>query len=531
MNGEFSNIIDAVRSRAGEQGHRVAVIDGAVRLTHAQLWERVDRLSNAFIAAGLRKGDRLMAWLPNVYQAIETELACIQAGGVWVTLNAALTWPEVASVLDSTEPRIVVVSDALLQRIPAGAIGGDVRIFHIGEVPTGDGYIGYETKLRESPADRPRVDVGPDDLLRLRYTSGTTGHMKAAMLAHRTYLASLEILLDELPPLTPADRVLHMSPLTHASAAYLYPVLYAGGANVVMQKFEAEAALDTIERERITITFAVPTVLHRLAESPAFASRDLSSLRSVSYGAAPTPPEVLKPLVERLPGKLLHIYGLTECLHPVTTLARDEHVPGNRRIGSIGRPTCLCEVRVAREDGSDAADGEVGELWVRAPVAMDGYWRAPGDSAEVMRDGWIMTGDVGYRDTDGFFWIVDRKKDVIISGGFNVYTAEVEAVLLSHPAIAEAAVIGVPHPDWGEVVHAVIALEPGTKVSEAEVVAYCRERLAGYKTPKAVTVMETLPRNSTGKVLKRELGKRLSGAPGSGTSRASAFPSTTWERG
>lgn len=511
MKDEFPNIVEALRSRVGEHATRLAVIDGEVRYSHAQLWERVDRLSNAFIAAGLCKGGRLLAWLPNCYQAIETELACIQSGGVWVTLNAALTWPEVASVLESTEPRIVVVSSALLQRIPAGALSGDVRVFVVREVPGRDGYLDYETKLRESPAARPRVEIGPDDLLRLRYTSGTTGQMKAAMLAHRTYLASLEILLDELPPLSGDDRVLHMSPLTHASAAYLYPVLYAGGANVVMAKFDAETAMDIIERERITITFAVPTVLHRLAESPSFHTRDLSSLRSVSYGAAPTPPEVLAPLVQRLPGKLLHIYGLTECLHPVTTLAREEHVGGNARLGSIGKPTCLCEVRVVREDGGDAAAGEVGELWVRGPVAMDGYWRAPGDSAEVMRGGWIATGDVGYRDPDGYFWIVDRKKDVIISGGFNVYTAEVEAVLLSHPAIAEAAVIGVPHPDWGEEVHAVIAFEPGARVSEGEVVAYCRERLAGYKTPKAVTVMETLPRNSTGKVLKRELGKFLKG--------------------
>ncbi len=502
---DFRNIVEAVRSRADEHADRVAVIDGAFRLTHGELWTRVDRLSNAFITAGLRKGDRLLAWLPNVCEAIETELACLQAGGVWVTLNGALTWAEVSSVIASTEPRVAVIGAALLRRIPSGGMPKGCRVFVVGDdVPPGD-FLAYEEGLAGSAAERTCVDIGPDDLLRLRYTSGTTGQMKAAMLAHRTYLASLEILLDELPPLSPDDRVLHAAPLTHASAAYMYPILWCGGANVLMPKFEADAALELIERERISILFAVPTMLHRLAENSSFHTRDLSSLRSVSYGAAPTPPDVLRPVVERLPGKLLHIYGLTEALHPVTTLSREEHVPGSPRLGSIGKPTCLCEVRVAREDGSEAAAGDVGELWVRGPVAMDGYWLAPGDSADVMRGGWITTGDVGYCDSDGFFWIVDRKKDVIISGGFNVYTAEVEAVLLAHPAIAEAAVIGVPHPDWGEEVHAVIGLKPGVRATESDVVAYCRERLAGYKTPKGVTVMDALPRNSTGKVLKREL--------------------------
>jgi acyl-CoA synthetase (AMP-forming)/AMP-acid ligase II len=511
---DFSNVIEALRSRADEHADRVAVVDAGRQVTHAELWSRVDRLSNAFIAAGLRKGDRLLAWLPNVPEAIETELACLQAGGVWVTLNVALTWAEVSSVIESTEPAVAVIGAGLLHKIPAQGLGSSMRVFVVGDAPNApDGAINYESALGSAAANRPDIEIGPDDLLRLRYTSGTTGRMKAAMLAHRTYLASLEILLDELPPLSPSDRVLHAAPLTHASAAYMYPVLYAGGANVLMGKFEADAALELIERERVSIFFAVPTMLHRFAESPVFQTRDLSSLRSVSYGAAPTPPEVLAPVVERLPRKPLHIYGLTEALHPVTTLAREEHYPGNPRLGSVGKPTCLCEVRVVRDDGTHADDGEVGELWVRAPVAMDGYWRAPGDTAEVMRDGWIVTGDVGYCDADGYFWIVDRKKDVIISGGFNVYTAEVEAVLLSHPAIAEAAVIGLPHADWGEEVHAVVSFNPGAGVDESELFAYCRDRLAGYKTPKGVTVMDALPRNSTGKILKRDLPSIIANGP------------------
>ncbi len=517
----FPNVIEAVRSRAGEHAARVAVIDGPVRLTHAELWERVDRLSNAFIMAGLRKGERLLAWLPNSYQAIETELACLQAGGVWVTLNAALTWPEVSAVIASTEPRLFVVSKALLEKIPASNADARQMLDQLttlvaGGDPLATASFDYESTLQAGSRARPRVKVGPEDLLRLRYTSGTTGKAKAAMIAHSAYLASLETMLDVLPPLSPADRVLHASPLTHASAAYMYPMLWCGGASVVVSKFDVDEALEIIERERITIMFAVPTVLHRFGESSAFRTRDLSSLRSVSYGAAPTPPEVLKPVIERLPGKLLHIYGLTEALHPVTTLKREQHVPGNKRLGSIGKPTILCELRVAKEDGSDAGDGEVGELWVRGPITMRGYWRDPESSAELMRGDWIATGDVGYRDKDGYYWIVDRKKDVIISGGFNVYSSEVEAVLMEHPAVLEAAVIGVPHPDWGEEVHAVVGLRPGVKADEAVLIAHCRERLAGYKTPKGVTVMDGgLPRNSTGKVLKKDLAAGVKGGASS----------------
>ncbi len=511
----FPNVIEAVRSRLDENASSIAVVDGDVRMTHLQLWYRVDRLSNALITAGLRKGDRLLCWLPNIYQALETELACLQSGGVWVTLNSALTWPEVATVITSTDPRLIVIGKELLKKISAEgqALLNQSTVLVVGGNPLDEQHFDYESVLRSGAPEQPNVDVEPDDLLRLRYTSGTTGQAKAAVIAHSAYLASLETMLSVLPPLSQADRVLHAAPLTHASAAYLYPMLWCGGANVIMPKFEAEAALDLIERERVSIMFAVPTMLHRFGESATFQSRDLSSLRSVSYGAAPTPPDVLRPVLDRLPGKLLHIYGLTEALHPVTTLARETHTPGNPKLGSVGVPTILCTLKVMKEDGAEARDGEVGELWVRGPLNMRGYWRDPAGSAEVMHGEWIATGDVGYRDADGYYWIVDRMKDVIISGGFNVYSSEVEAVLMQHPAVLEAAVIGVPHPDWGEQVHAVLGLRPGAAVEEAGIIAHCRERLAGYKTPKSVTVLDDgLPRNSTGKVLKNKLSATMKGS-------------------
>lgn len=515
------NVIEAIRAEADRFQDLPAVIDGPWRCTHAQLYDRVDRVSNALLERGFRKGDRLLCWLPNVHEALEVELACLQIGGVWVTLNAALTGPEVAAVLESTKPRVIVTMPSLLDRLFDAASGvaaytsGATLIIVDGSpnsahtAPFADAAE-YETLIVEASPERPQVEVGPDDLARLRYTSGTTGSVKAAMLSHRAYLASLETLQDELPPLTPDDRVLHAAPLTHASAAYLYPVLAAGGANVLLPKFDAQAVLRTIETERITIMFAVPTILHRLADAPGFAHADLSSLRSVSYGGAPTPPDVLRPVMKRIGPALLHIYGLTEALHPVTTLHREEHRPGNPKLGSIGKPTKRCNLRVVDEDGRDVPVGEIGELCVKGPIAMDGYWRDPDATVSVMRDGWIATGDLGYCDKDGYYWIVDRKKDVIITGGFNVYSSEVEAVLAAHPAVAEAAVIGVPHADWGEAVHAVVTARDGEATNEDELIAYCRARLAPYKAPKSITVLnEPLPRNSSGKMLKQAVAAKV----------------------
>jgi acyl-CoA synthetase (AMP-forming)/AMP-acid ligase II len=340
---------------------------------------------------------------------------------------------------------------------------------------------------------------------RLRYTSGTTGGAKAAILAHRVYQASLDNLLAQLHPLSPEDRVLHAAPLTHASGALVYPILMEGGANVVMEKFDAESALELIERLRVTTMFVVPTILQRLAAAPGFQTRDLSSLRSVFYGGAPMAPDKLLPVIGRLGRALVHIYGMTEAPWPITVLGREEHYPGNPRLGSIGRPTAICELRIVGAEGEELPDGGVGEIQVRGRNVMSGYWQDPEATALALREGWLGTGDLGRRDSGGYYYLVDRKKDVIISGGFNVYAQEVELALAEHPGVAEAAVVGFPSADWGETVAAYVVPRPRANLTVEEIDAWARRRLADYKRPRRVILLEELPKNPAGKVVKSAL--------------------------
>lgn len=501
-------VIDSIREHASDFADLPAVIDGDWRCTHAELWERVDRLSQGLMKLGLRKGDVLMGWLPNAHEAIEVELASLQAGAIWVTLNAQMTWPEVRNVITDTEPEIVIVGPAQYDKIDIADPKNPPSFEDTLKLVTGDldSILSYEMLIASSPAERPNVEIAESDIARLRYTSGTTGTTKAAILSHRAYLASLENHRNELHALDTSDRMLHAAPLTHASGSYMFPVFAAGGANVVLPKFDAEIVLDTIEREGITTMFVVPTILQRLGAASSFKLRDISSLRTVTYGGAPMALEKLTPIVERLGTVLVQIYGLTEALHPVTTLKREEHYAGNPNLDSIGTPTKINEVKIVDEEGVAIEDERVGELYVRGANVMDGYWQLPEETAKVLADGWLATGDLGYRDANGYYRIVDRKKDVIISGGFNVYTSEVETLLTDHPAIAEVAVFGVPHDEWGEAVHAVVHPVPGASPTEAELLDYCRETLSRYKVPKRITISAApLPQTSAGKILKRDL--------------------------
>lgn len=507
------NVVQRVRERQHEFAHRPAVIESDRTWTYAQFYDRVDCLSNALLALGLRKGDILLCWLPNIREALETELACLQTGIVWVTLNAGLTWPEVEDVLRSTNPAAFVTNPVLLQN----AKPTDVEIEQLlarTQLILQDGDVNphlfanqvlFEEAIVDSLPDRPRFEAAETDIARLRYTSGTTGAARAAILLHGAYIGSLTNLEEHLHPLDTTDCVLHAAPLTHASAALAYPILRAGGANVIAPGFDPATVLESIERHRITTMFAVPTMLHRLAAHPDFHTRDLSSIRTISYGGAPMPVEKLAPLLNRLGPVFMQIYGLTEALHPVTCLQRHEHYAGNPKLGSAGKRTSTCQIRIVDDSGIDLETGSVGELLIKGPITFDGYWRSE-DTKETLRDGWVASGDLGYVDADGYYWIVDRKKNVIISGGFNVYASEVEAVLSTNPAVAEVAVIGLPHEDWGEAVHAVVNLHHDSRVSETELIAWCRQHLAGYKTPKGVTFIDApLPRNSAGKMLRRDI--------------------------
>lgn len=506
------NVVRTVRECEAAYRALPAVIESGRCWTYEEFYARVDRLSNALIDRDIRKGDVLLCWLPNIREALETELACLQTGVIWVTLNSGLTWPEVERVVRATEPRAVVVHSELAPRIRLDC--GETRQIFERAVTIAAGPPGswlhcsesYENAIENASPVTPDVGISESDTARLRYTSGTTGSAKAAILSHRVYLGSLRNLEEHLHPLDSTDRVLHAAPLTHASAALAYPILAAGGANVILPTFDAERVLETIERERITTMFAVPTMLQRLASCASFRTRDLSSIRTISYGGAAMPVAQLDPLMEKLGASLMQIYGLTEAVHPVTCLRREEHFAGNPKLGSAGTLTSTCEIKIADEGGNGVAPGGVGEIHVRGPITFDGYWRDAEETAKTLIDGWVASGDMGFRDAEGYYWIVDRKKDVIISGGFNVYAKEVEMRLCAHPDVTEAAVVGLASEAWGEEVHAAVRLRPGSDVTGNDLIAWCRESLAGYKTPKGVTFLGCpLPKNSAGKLVKKEI--------------------------
>jgi long-chain acyl-CoA synthetase len=512
-------VVERVRARAGDFARRPAIVEGERVTTYAALYERVDRLSAALAARGLRRGDGLLALLPNVREAVECELAALQSGLPWVTLNARLTWAEVRGVIATVRPTLIVTNTAGLEKIASG-----IRTFGLDAIPplvvlgangsavaagTLDDPIAYDALLAAHAPQRPDLPIEDHDVARLRYTSGTTGTAKAAVLPHRVYHASLDNLLHELHELSEADRVLHVAPLTHATGALVYPTLWAGGANVLMLQFDVEDVLDAIETHRITTVFTVPTMLSRLLASPTFSERDLSSLRSLFYGGAPMPAQQLRTAVEKIGHALVHIYGMTEAPWPITTLPQSEHRLDNPHLRSIGRPTTVCEVRVVDEADNVLGVDEIGELQIRGRNVMSGYYHDEEATRAVLRDGWLSSGDLGRRDADGYFYIVDRKKDVIISGGFNVYAKEVEMALCEDDRILEAAVVGLPNADWGELVAAFVVPKPGVSLTSADVERFARSRLSAYKCPRRVQVVDELPKSSTGKLLKPEIVRRF----------------------
>ena len=328
-------------------------------------------------------------------------------------------------------------------------------------------------------------------------------------MSHRVYEACLDNLLDVLHPLTGSDRALHVAPLTHGSAGLLYPALGCGGANVLLDRFDASEVLSIIERERITMMFTVPTILSRLIAAPTFEESDLSSLKSLVYGGAPMPETQLRRAVQKLGPTLLHIYGMSEAPWPITALKQPEHRLDNPHLRSIGKPTRHCELRIVGDDGRALDAGPVGEIQVRGGNVMTGYFGDEAATRSVLHDGWLSTGDLGNVDGDGYYYIVDRKKDVVISGGFNVYAKEVEAALCEDDRVLEAAVIGEPDSDWGEIVVAFVVSKPNMALTAEDVHSFAKSRLSGYKCPRRVEVVEELPKNSSGKVIKGELSRRL----------------------
>jgi len=494
---------------------RPAWLESDVVVTFAEAETRVNRLAHALRALGAGPGDRIGMLVPNCREGLETILAPMKAGMAVVPMNVRLHPDEHAYMLNDAGARILVYHHELRSHL--AAIRGDLqsveRFIAVGPGEPGD--LGFEEVQADRPTAPPEATIQPDDLAWLFYTSGTTGRPKGAMLTHRNLLAMAQLFLLDLNPARETDVLLHAAAITHGSGISIFHHIARGAASAfpATRSFEPRAIFEAIERHRVTTMFLAPTMVHMLTTSGAHRGRDLSSLHTVFYGGGPMYVEQQRAAVETFGPIFCQLFGQGEAPMVCTTLTKEEHLAGDdpvklRRLASAGRETTAVRVRVVDDEDREVAPGVAGEIVVRGDLVMKGYWGKPEATAETLRNGWLHTGDVGHLDEDGYLYITDRKKDMIISGGANIYPREVEEVVCTHPAVHEVAVVGVPHEKWGESVRAIVVLRPGAQATEAEIVEHCRRRLASYKKPAAVDFLPELPKNAYGKILKRELRER-----------------------
>lgn len=495
---------ELVERNARKYPEKVAVIFAENRFTFTQFADRVHRLANGLMKLGMLKGDRVAMLAQNCHQYMEAYFAVAQAGLVLVPINYRLTGREVFYILNHSEANALIYQEEYRDLVLSIARGlTSVKQFICLDRE-------YEELLAAVSPRVPIVQVSEDDLVCIMYTSGTTGQPKGAAMTGKNWLAHTVNMILELA-VAHEDVTLHIVPFFHIAS--IWPMLthfYVGGTNVIIKAFEPELVLEIFEKEKITTCNAVPTMIIQLLECPDAGRYDYSSLKWLGYGASPMPLEVLKRAMKLFGPKLLQVYGLTEANPLLTILPVREHILDGpeeivKRLSSCGREIINVHVRVVDEQGKDVVSGQVGEIIARGDNIIKEYWRNPEETAATIRDGWLYTGDLASVDEAGYIYIVDRKKDVIISGGENISSREVEEVVYTHPAVLEAAVIGVPDEKWGEAVKAIIVLRPGKQASEGEILDICRKNLAPYKRPKSIEFVDSLPKSGAGKILKREL--------------------------
>ena len=505
VNAVGMTISDQVGRFARSTPDGVAFRDPPLTLTWRQTDARIDRLAAALAAAGVVGGDRVAVMAGNSVPHIEAMVATVRTGAICVPVNFRMVAGEVAYVLADSGAAAVLVDDAFAPVVATARTPQVRAVLTLG--------AGYDAQLAAAPAAPDWPSVADEAPAFIMYTSGTTGRPKGAVLSHRNL--TLHAYSNIVTNGSHGERVgLSGAPLFHIAGVSGFCIHLAQGATTVLTPsggFDPVAMLDLLERERVSSCFFVPAQWAAIVAVPGLADRDLSALRRCSWGAAPASTTLLRAMIDAFPqADIVTAFGQTEC-SPVTCLLRGEDAI--RKIGSIGRPIVNVEARIVDDAMNDVPRGTVGEIVYRGPLVMSGYWDKPQETAEALRGGWFHSGDLVREDEDGYLFVVDRVKDMIISGGENIYCAEVENVLAAHPKIAEVALIGVPDAKYGEAPLAVVvARDPADPPVAADVEAFCRERLAAYKRPRDVVLVDVLPRNPSGKVLKTRLREDHGGA-------------------
>jgi long-chain acyl-CoA synthetase len=500
---------DIVRRNAAARREAVAIHYEDQTITYGDLDRRSNQVANALTAAGIRSQARVAVLAKNGPAFFELWFGAAKAGAVLVPVNFRLAPPEIAYVINDAGAELLFVGADFYRAI--GSIAGQLESVRAivaldGDHPEWPDYA--EWSARGSTAD-PALPIRPSDCAVQMYTSGTTGHPKGAQLSHANLLTLLPGALRQFGSWNERDVSLVCMPLFHiGGSGWALVGLYAGARNVLAREFDPPAILRLMERFDVTKAFFVPAMILFLLQAPQCAGTDFSALDLIVYGASPAPIELLRDALKTLGCGFAQVYGLTETTGAITYLPPEDHgEDAGERLKSCGKPMAGVEIKIVDAAGSELPPDEVGEVVCRTPQIMLGYWNLPDATKAAIRDDWLYTGDAGYLDRAGYLYIYDRVKDMIISGGENIYPAEVENALFGHPAIADVAVIGVPDDQWGESVKAVVVRKPGTEVSAEDLIGFARQRIAGYKVPKSIDFADALPRNPSGKILKRELRK------------------------
>ncbi len=494
-----------IRHHAAARPERAAIIYDDKPISYGELNRRANRVANGLLAAGVKPGARIAVLDKNHPSFFELLFGATKARAVLVPVNYRLAPPEIAFVLDDAKAEMLFYGPDFAAAV-SGIKAALPNVRHFIAI-AGEGDDSYSAWRDRQSAKDPELPDDVWDVAIQMYTSGTTGRPKGAQLTNHNLLCLFPLFVEQVGGWREDDVSLVVMPLFHiGGSGYALVALYRGATDVMLREVDPKAILAAIAKYRVTKTFFVPAVILFLLNTPGCAETDFSSLELIAYGASPIPLDLLKRALAVFRCGFGQVYGLTETTGAITYLAPDEHsAEGTPKMKSCGRAFKGVELRILDANGREMPRGTVGEVVCRTPQVMKGYWNQPEATRRSIRDGWFHSGDAGYMDEEGYLYIYDRVKDMIVSGGENIYPAEVESALYGHPAIADVAVIGVPDETWGESVKACVVLKPGAQASAEEIIAFARERIGGFKLPRTVDFMKELPRNPSGKLLKRVL--------------------------
>jgi long-chain acyl-CoA synthetase len=507
------NIFSALEQSKSRYPEKESIVFGGDPITYAQLYEQASRLSSALKeTANLQKGDRVALFLPNRPEFVISYYAAMAVGAIAVSLNVLLKHDEVKFILNDSEAKILITSGRLLAQVPDVNDTPALKKIVCIDNAEGSGVIAIDSLLARAAVAAAAVDLGQDEGAAILYTSGTTGKPKGALLSHGNLLSNIAATIYHTQ-MSANDRLICYLPLFHCFGQnfIMNAAINCGATLVLHERFQPDEILDSLKSNRVSMFFGVPPVFLRFL-AVANIEEHFRPVRYCFTAAAPMPVTVARQWREKVGQIIYEGYGLTET-SPFASYNHDVHY----REGSVGTPIEHVEMKVLDPEGRELPSGEQGEIAIKGPNVMLGYFRRPEETAEVIRDGWFLTGDIGKMDSDGYFYLVDRAKDMINVSGFKVWPREVEEVLLQHPSLSEIGVVGIADPACGEAVKAFVVLKQGQSISEQQLIDYARERMAVYKAPRYVEFIDALPRNPAGKVLKRELRARAR-EPQKGTS-------------